>query len=260
MAEDERQSPEEAELIDAIEAVLRSPSDKKLVIAGPGTGKTMLFKQLLELAPGEADQRIVLTFINNLKDDLEKDLDGLAQVFTLHSYCLGLLHRNPALRGSLSPDFRCCPGLASIIAEDYELITQSDAPQFVGEMRALSEENQIPFYLARSEYYDAVDFDDIVYRAYEGLSCGHATPANYDLILIDEYQDFNALEAGIIDAFAKRSPILIAGDDDQALYSQLRDASWDHIRLLSKPGSTRSSSSRFACAVPRSSSMQSTTF
>ncbi|MDA2917992.1 AAA family ATPase [Desulfobacterota bacterium AH_259_B03_O07] len=236
MVEDEPQSAEEAELRAAIEAVLSSPSDKKLVIAGPGTGKTTLFEQLLELAPGHPDQRIVLTFVNNLKDDLNDDLGGLAQVFTLHSYCLGLLQRDPALRGSLSPDFRCCPGIASIIAEDWEVITQSDAPKFVGEMRALSEENQIPFYLARGEYYDAVDFDDTVYRAYEGLSFGRATPESYDLVLIDEYQDFNALEAGVIDALAERSPILIAGDDHQALYSQLRDASWDHIRLLSKAG------------------------
>lgn len=60
MAEDEPQSAEEAELKAAIEAVLSSPSNKKLVIAGPGTGKTILFKQLLELAPGEPNRRIVL--------------------------------------------------------------------------------------------------------------------------------------------------------------------------------------------------------
>ncbi len=80
----------EAELRAAIEAVLSSPSDKKLVIAGPGTGKTTLFKQLLELAPGDSDQRIVLTFINNLKRDLEAELSDLAQVRTLHGYCYGL--------------------------------------------------------------------------------------------------------------------------------------------------------------------------
>lgn len=236
MAEDEPQSAEEAELKAAIEAVLSSPSNKKLVIAGPGTGKTILFKQLLELAPGEPNRRIVLTFINTLKDDLEDELGGLAQVFTLHSYCLGLLYHDSILRGSLSSALRCRPGLARIIAEDWELLTQSKAPQFVGEMRALLEINHIPFYLNRGEYYDAVDFDDTVYRVYEGLSSGHATPECYDLILIDEYQDFNALEAGVIKTLAENSPILIAGDDDQALYSQLRDASWDHIRLLFKAG------------------------
>ena len=236
MEEHEPQSAEEAELRAAIEAVLNSSSDKKLVIAGPGTGKTTLFKRLLELAPGDPNQRIVLTFINSLKNDLEDDLGGLAQVYTLHSYCLSLLQRYPALRGSLSSDFRIYPGVASIIAEDWEVLKQSDAPKFVGEMRALSKENQIPFYLGRGEYYDAVDFDDTVYRVYEGVSCGRATLDSYTLVLIDEYQDFNALEAGVIDTLAERSPILIAGDDDQALYSQLRDASWDHIRLLSKAG------------------------
>lgn len=234
MVVDVPMSAEEAELRAAIEAVLQSPSRKKLVIAGPGTGKTTLFKQMLELASGEPDQRIVLTFINNLKDDLEKDLDGLAQVFTLHSYCLGLLHRNPALRGTLSPDFRCCPGLASLIADDWELINSSAAPQFVGEMRSLAEENHLQYYLARGHYYDAVDFDDSVYRAFDGLSSGRAAPESYALVLIDEYQDFNALEAGLIGVLGERNPILIAGDDDQALYSQLRNASWDHIRLLSK--------------------------
>lgn len=103
MAEDEPQSAEEAELRAVIEAVLSSPSDKRLVIGRPGTGKTTLFRQLLELAPGEPDQRIVLTFINNPKDDLEDDLGGLAQVFTLHSCCpsaccTGIGHSEARLR------------------------------------------------------------------------------------------------------------------------------------------------------------------
>lgn len=236
MLKDETQSNEEVELRTAIERVLSSTSGKKLVIAGPGTGKTTLFKQLLELAPGDADQRIVLTFINNLRDNLEIDLGGLAKVFTLHSYCLRLLHRNPSLRSLLSPNFRVCPELAHIIIEDWKLINQDDTPKFIGEMRALSEENQIPFYLARGEYYDAVDFDDSVYRVYQGLSLNLLVPESYDLVLIDEYQDFNALEAGVIAILADHSPIVIAGDDDQALYSKLRDASWDHIRLLNKTG------------------------
>ena len=69
---DNQENQEEAELKTAIESVLNSTSSKKLVVAGPGTGKTTLFKQLLELETGDPNQRIVLTFINNLKDDLEK--------------------------------------------------------------------------------------------------------------------------------------------------------------------------------------------
>ena len=40
------------------------------------------------------------------------------------------------------------------------------------------------------------------------------------------------MEAAFIDLLAENSPIVVAGDDDQALYSQLRGASWEHIRSL----------------------------
>jgi hypothetical protein len=101
-------------------------------------------------------------------------------------------------------------------------------------MRNLEEENHLPFYLARGDYYDAVDFDDSVYRVYDGLASGRVAPESYELVLIDEYQDFNALEAGVIEALGERNRIVVAGDDDQALYSQFRDASWDYIRQLEK--------------------------
>ncbi len=236
MPESESPTPEEVELNAAIEAVLRSPARKKLVIAGPGTGKTFLFKKILKRAAGKPDQRIALTFINNLKNDLERDLAGLAQVYTLHSFCLGLLYRDSALRKGLSSEFSVCPGLARIVAHDWELIQGSKYRRFVGEMRKLAEENQIPFYMGRGNYYDAVDFDDIVYRAYIGLTSGYSQIGSYDLVLIDEYQDFNRLEAGIVDLLGEANPIVITGDDDQALYSQLRNASWDYIRSLSQAG------------------------
>jgi superfamily I DNA/RNA helicase len=103
-------------------------------------------------------------------------------------------------------------------------------------MRGLVEQNQIPFYLDRGNYYDAVDFDDIVYRAYIGFTSGFSRPGRYDLVMIDEYQDFNRLEAGIVDILGETNPIMIAGDDDQALYGQLRDASCDYIRSLKNGG------------------------
>jgi len=233
-AMDEDEQAEQAELESAIQAVLESPSRKKLLIAGPGTGKTTLFKEILRLAPGKPDQRIVLTFLNNLRNDLARDLEGLAGVYTLHSYCLGLLYDNTTLRGSLSPHFRPCPGLSRFISDDWQLLNGSPAPNFLREMRNLEEENHLLFYLARGDYYDAVDFDDSVYRVYDGLASGRVAPESYELVLIDEYQDFNALEAGVIEALGERNRIVVAGDDDQALYSQLRDASWDYIRQLEK--------------------------
>ncbi len=236
MTTDKPMSAEEAQLRDAISHIVGSLSPKKLVVAGPGTGKTSLFKSMLHAAKGEPSRHLVLTFINALKDILERDLSELAKVQTLHSYCLGLLKGNPALRTPLSADFECLPGLATLIKEDWEYIHGSGAPHFVSEMRNLDDPNHTAFYLDRGEYYDAVDFDDSVYRAYDGLKNGHVELSRYDLVLVDEYQDFNRLEAGIIEFLSKTSHILIAGDDDQALYSQLRDSTSELIRSLHDAG------------------------
>jgi superfamily II DNA or RNA helicase len=62
-----------AELKAATDRVLASKSRRKLVVAGPGAGKTYLFRELLKSADGSSEQRLVLTFINTLKDDLESE-------------------------------------------------------------------------------------------------------------------------------------------------------------------------------------------
>jgi superfamily I DNA/RNA helicase len=226
----------EKELQAAIERILRSSSRKKLVVAGPGTGKTYLFKMLLDSMPGEPHRRLVLTFINNLKQDLEQSLSGLAGVFTLHGYCQSLLRRHSGLRKGLARDFRCLPGLASIIKSDWVYIHRETPPAFVELMRNLQADDRIAFYLARGNYYNAVDFDDSVFRTHKALTESLGQVGGYDLVLIDEYQDFNRMEAALIDMLALTNPILIAGDDDQALYSQLRGSSWEFIRQLHRAG------------------------
>jgi superfamily I DNA/RNA helicase len=224
----------QCELDQAIARVLASTSRKKLVVAGPGAGKTTLFRKLLDAAGGAADRRLVLTFINNLKADLERSLGDVSNVFTLHGYCQHLLRSVGALRGGLTANFKCYPGLVSLIKSDWGWLNETPAPKFVDLMRNLNcSEDQEEFYVSRADYYDAVDFDDSVYRVQRKIK--GSTP-QYDLVLIDEFQDFNRMEAAVIDALAEVSPIVIAGDDDQALYSQLRAASWDHIRAHHRGG------------------------
>jgi broad-specificity NMP kinase len=50
------------------------------VVAGPGTGKTTLFKKLLESSAGDKKSRLTLTLITNLKAELEKETDDAGVV------------------------------------------------------------------------------------------------------------------------------------------------------------------------------------
>ncbi len=78
----------------ASDAIVNSAARKRLIVAGPGTGKSFTFRQALAKAIEDAGggKGLALTFIRNLVADLEKDLGDLADVFTFHGYCKYLMH------------------------------------------------------------------------------------------------------------------------------------------------------------------------
>lgn len=221
-----------AELEQTIEEIVNSNHPRKLILAGPGAGKTTLFKKLLEKNDDGEKNQLVLTFINNLKNELHEKLSHIAQVFTFHGYCVKLLHENPQLRGKLSEDFKIFPYLPSLIKKDWEILNGKTPPKFVENMRNTVEDAQSDFYLSRSDYYDTVGFDDSIFRVHSSYSNGRTSVPKYKLILVDEYQDFNKLEVSLLNILSENSPIAVAGDDDQALYSQLRGSSYEFIRNL----------------------------
>ncbi len=219
------------ELAAAVEAILSSSHGKRLVVAGPGAGKTSLFRKILERLPGEG-RRLVFTFINNLKADLERDLGAQAEVYTFHGLCKRLLHAEPGLRGGLSNNFLFFPFLEKVIARDWKITRKEAVPEFAQKIRRLEEGPEIVFYKERANYYDAVGFDDSVLRVYEGLQENPETLGGHEVVLVDEFQDFNLLEVEFIKLLADRNPIVIAGDDDQALYVDLRSSDPQFIRDL----------------------------
>ena len=85
------------------------------------------------------------------------------------------------------------------------------------------------FYLKRGDYYDAVSFNDSVYRLYKQLSSEPGIIPTFNQILIDEFQDFNPLEVAFIKKLESKGNILIVGDDDQSVYED-RCASPDYLR------------------------------
>ena len=209
--------------------IINSPARKKIIVAGPGTGKTFTFRELLKGRNGNA---LALTFINNLADDLKKDLDGLAESKTFHGYCIKLLYENPV--GGVDANFMVFPKLPKIIRSDEKLLFGRKS-NFDDAFQCLIEDDgRIDFYIARANFYNAVGFDDSVYRVLQYFKSGFGEPPQYEQVVIDEFQDFNRLEVAFIEEIEKVNPILIVGDDDQAIYYDLKNASSDFIREKAK--------------------------
>ena len=99
-------------------------------------------------------------------------------------------------------------------------------------MRRLESNADTAFYLQRATYYDAVSYDDSVYRVHDHLQQTPTDIPKYRIFLVDEYQDFNKLEVSFINLMSTRTPVIVAGDDDQALYVRVRGASPNFIRTL----------------------------
>lgn len=216
----------------ATQAIVDSPADKKLIVAGPGTGKTFTFRQALEVCGGRG---LAITFIRNLVADLREALEDAADVFTFHGFCKYQLHRHPP--EGLDANWHYYPPLLELIAYDLALVRGGWSKD--GIERAVhtldDSAGAISEALRLGSYYNAVSHTDVVYRA-----LGHFTDypdqlPTYPLIVVDEYQDFSELETALIDLLATRSRVLIAGDDDQALYS-FKNADARFIRELAAGG------------------------
>lgn len=223
---------------EATRTIVESTSPKKLIVSGPGTGKSFTFKETLRATGagegGQTDLGLALTFIRNLVSDLKVDLEGLANVFTFHGYCKHLLHR----LGLTDLDFDFYPELLTLVAEDVALLGSSTVTKELLEKayHDLEDTTLIRQAVDCGTYYDAASFVDGVYRVFRHLQTHPGDIPRYPLIVVDEYQDFSRLETEFIAELSKASPVLVAGDDDQALYG-FKHASASYIRDLAAEGS-----------------------
>jgi superfamily I DNA/RNA helicase len=202
-----------------VEAILSSKAQRKIVVAGPGTGKTFLFKKILE---GKRAS-LTLSFINALIEDLSLELCGLSEVKTLHSFA------RSALGAESGKSVKVFPKLSGVIKEDAKILlgkeidfdhlfhTRDDGSEYIA------------FYKHRKDYYEYYGYADIVFAIVKHFENKRDKIPTYEQIVVDEFQDFNELEVSLIELLAEKSPVLLAGDDDQALYD-FKAASPDHIR------------------------------
>lgn len=229
-AELEAQEEDRAE---KLRLILASDARRKLIVAGPGTGKTHTFREVLAQAP----IGLAMTFIKALHADMEVKLGKgatpqLADAYTFHGFCKNLMHGLP-LEG-LTSSFDYYPPLEPIIRRDIKTVERRPMNKYAIPTALLTLDMQsglIPLVLRSGTYYDACGYDDAVYRVYLHLDANTSSVPSYPLVVVDEYQDFSPLEVGIIRLLADVSPVLVVGDDDQALYA-FRHADAQFIRDL----------------------------
>lgn len=208
------------------EEIINSPKSKKLIVSGPGTGKTYIFDKIIKKQSG--GKYLVITFIRKLIIDIDQKIKIENTCKTFHEFAKGILHTQKG-------PFDLQPFLSEIIQRDAVLLGL-DLGSFDTKFQELDEYGpEIPFYLRRGDFYQTVSFNDSVYRVYKFAQKKEEILPQFNQIIVDEYQDFNKLETEFIKILEKRGPILVVGDDDQALYDG-RSASSKYIKELYKSG------------------------
>jgi|Deesub1362B_J571_1020462.scaffolds.fasta_scaffold06899_2 superfamily I DNA/RNA helicase len=152
--------------------------------------------------------------------------------YTLHAFSNQLLHRIPI--AGLERSFIYYSRLFALIAEDLSILVGRQVSESILKERYErldSRDGLIEAALEIGTYYNAVTHWDCVYRTYQHLTRRPEDVPRYRVLIVDEFQDFNHLEVEFIRVLADSNPVLIAGDDDQALYES-KNASPDFIRDL----------------------------
>jgi len=238
--------------------IASSTNDRIRVVAGPGTGKSFAMKRrvarLLEMSV--APNRILpVTFTRVAAEDLHRELvnmgvtgcDELKGV-TLHSLALRMLMRNHVLDATgrvprplnefeLEPlicDLANAHGgkkAAKRLKIAYEAAwarLQYQQPGYAPSPADAAFQADLLDWL---RFHDSMLIGEVIPLLYQYL---HSNPAaaerrEYRHILVDEYQDLNRAEQGIVQLLSDSADVCIVGDDDQSIYS-FKHAHPDGIR------------------------------
>ncbi|MCP3732286.1 ATP-dependent helicase [Sphingomonas sp. MG17] len=228
--------------------IAASANARVRVIAGPGTGKSFAMKRrvarLLEEGV-EPASILAVTFTRVAAEDLHRELVGMGvpgcealNGVTIHSLALRILMRNHVLGATgriprplndfelkpLEADLADAHGGVRELRKKIKAFEaawarlQQDEPGYVQHPDDLAFERDLYGWLI---FHRAMLIGEVIPQLYSYL---HANPlaqerSEFRHILVDEFQDLNRAEQGVIALLSDAADVCIVGDDDQSIYS-----------------------------------------
>ena len=238
-----------------------------VILAGPGTGKSATVVAYIEqLAERDRAPRVrLLTFTRAATAELARRVSSHPSIAaerpsTIHSFAISVLLRNIGCADFPSPlrmadDWESDVVVRSTLARrsgiglrtlsvllremeaNWQSLTPNDDPRIAPAVRTRFlgvwlEHRRVYGYTLLSELPNLFRQALVDHPELDGL--------DYDLLVVDEYQDLNACDLEVLRRLGTRGcSILAAGDDDQSIYS-FRKAAPEGIRRFAAdyPGSS----------------------
>jgi DNA helicase II / ATP-dependent DNA helicase PcrA len=228
------------------------------VVAGPGTGKSFAMKRRVArlLESGVIASSILpVTFTRVAAEDLHRELVGMnvagcneLEGRTIHSLAFKVLMSEHALGATgrtARPlnEFEVQPLLADLSERNggkrnvkkriraFEAAwarLQSDDPGYVQSEGDTALQSDLIEWLVFHRSMLIGEAIPLVYRYLRNNPAAHIC-GQFSHILVDEYQDLNKAEQGVLELLAANAHLCIVGDDDQSVYS-FKHAHPDGIR------------------------------
>ncbi|OLC04453.1 MAG: hypothetical protein AUH45_03060 [Gemmatimonadetes bacterium 13_1_40CM_69_22] len=222
---------------------IQAPLGPVLVVAGPGAGKTFcLIARINHLIAtvGIAPERIcAVTFTNRaaeeiavrLKHTLRDRADGITRG-TIHALCLALLREHAEAAGLRKGFGVADEQYQKVILGRLHVPLEQRGPLLnrFGRHRVQAYEltaddaRLYREYTAWLAHRNMLDFDDLVTKAEELLrtrgDVADAIAARWDYLLVDEFQDVNAVQYDFLKRLAApHGNFFAVGDDEQSIFT-----------------------------------------
>lgn len=228
------------------QAIAEAAAVRLLIVAGPGAGKSHLFISRIEhwLSRGDSKAIYFATFVRKLIKDLGADIEkrlskqdkALVSASTLHTLARSLLERSAgAAECQFREHIRIIDGYWAPILWGDVLTFHSDLKKseyaikhFEEQLHTESLDTADSWEAVRQTYrtlcrfYNAIGFSYLIKLARDAVE-EEPSLVEHSRWIIDEYQDFNPSEDHLLQVLMQDADsVVIAGDDQQALYQALK--------------------------------------